>query len=55
VTDAELAELLQDCPTLYHMAERGSWPSIREHGLLSTSALLDLYGKQGAEREAIEG
>lgn len=55
VTDAELAELLRDCPTLYHMAERGSWPSIREHGLLSTSALLDLYGAQGAERAAIEG
>ena len=55
VTDAELAELLQDCPTLYHMAERGSWPSIRQHGLLSTSALLDLYGKHGAERAAVEG
>ncbi len=55
VTDAELAELLRDCPTLYHMAERGSWPSIREHGLLSTSALLDLYGIAGVERAAIEG
>ncbi len=54
MTDAELAELLQDCPTLHHMAERGSWPSIRQHGLLSTSALLDLYGKRGAERAAIE-
>ncbi len=55
MTDAELAELLRDCPTLYHMAERGSWPSIREHGLLSTSALLDLYGIAGVERAAIEG
>ncbi len=54
MTDSELAELIRDCPTLYHMAERGSWPSIRRHGLLSTSALLDLYEVRGAEREAIE-
>jgi hypothetical protein len=54
VTDPELEELLTDCPTLYHMAEDGSWPSIRERGLLSTTALLDLYGVQGAERERIE-
>ena len=55
MTEGELAELIRDCPTLYHMAERGSWPSIRQHGLLSTSALLDLYGVQGPERDAIEG
>ena len=55
MTEAELAELIRDCPTLYHMAERGSWPSIQRHGLLSTSALLDLYEIGGAEREAIEG
>ena len=30
------------------------WPSIQQHGLLSTSALLDVYGAAGAEREAIE-
>jgi hypothetical protein len=55
VTDAELEELLGDCPNLYHMAENGSWPSIRASGLLSTSALLDLYEVEGAERERIEG
>ena len=53
MTEGELAELIRDCPTLYHMAECGSWPSIRRHGLLSTSALLDLYGVQGAERDVI--
>lgn len=41
-------------PLLYHMAHDGSWPSITEHGLLSTSALLDLYGVAGVERTAIE-
>lgn len=46
--------MIADCPTLFHMAERGSWNSICEHGLLSTSALLDLYGVNGVERQAIE-
>jgi hypothetical protein len=41
-------------PRLYHMAEAGSWPSIQRHGLLSTTALLDLFGIGGAAREAIE-
>lgn len=36
------------------MAEHGAWPSIRRHGLLSTSALLDLYGVEGDRREAVE-
>lgn len=30
-------------PTAYHMAEDGSWPSIRDRGLLSTKAIVDLY------------
>jgi hypothetical protein len=41
-------------PVLYHMAEQGSWESIREHGLLSTSALLDLFEIGGPSRLAIE-
>lgn len=41
-------------PTVYHMAEFGTWESIRKHGLLSTSALLDLFGIAGAERRNIE-
>ncbi len=54
MTDGELGELLHDCPTLYHMAEQGSWRSIERHGLLSTSSLLDLWEINGARREAIE-
>ncbi len=30
-------------PRLYHMAEEGSWDSIKRHGLLSTRSLLDLF------------
>lgn len=54
MTDDELDELLRDCPVLYHMAERGSWPSIQRHGLLSTSALLDRFEVTGGRREVIE-
>ena len=36
------------------MAHEGSWPSICKHGLLSTSALLDLFGIDGEERRRIE-
>lgn len=47
--------LVREYPVLYHMAEDGSWPSIQTNGLLSTSALLDLYGVGGVQREEIEG
>ncbi len=50
----DLDRLLDDCPYLFHMAERGAWSGIQEHGLLSTSSLLDLYGIDGDERRAIE-
>lgn len=54
MTSSELEELLTDCPSLFHMAERGSWPSIQRHGLLSTSALLDALQVVGAQRCRIE-
>ena len=41
-------------PRLCHMAESGSWPAIRERGLLSTTALLDLFEIEGSERNDIE-
>lgn len=51
MTADELAALH---PRLYHLAEDGAWPSIRAHGLLSTSALLHMYGLEGEAREAVE-
>ena len=36
-------ELLAQHPVLYHMAEDETWPSIRDYGLLSTAALVELY------------
>ncbi len=41
-------------PWLYHMATGGSWESISTHGLLSTTALLDLFEYSGQQRHGIE-
>ncbi len=54
VNGIAIDELSERFPLLYHMAQLGSWPSIRQHGLLSTSALLDLFEKSGDERFRIE-
>ena len=43
-----------DYPRLFHVAEAGAWPSIRRHGLRSTSALLDLFEVDGPKRERLE-
>jgi hypothetical protein len=50
VTPTELAKFY---PRLYHMAEGGSWASIRRHGLLSTDALLDLFEVTAETRSPI--
>ena len=36
------------------MAESGSWPSIKKYGLLSTTALLDMYNVRGKKRNETE-
>ena len=50
----QVERLISRYPTLYHMAEDGSWESIQRHGLQSTSALLDRFEVEGEERFAIE-
>ena len=47
-------ELIRTFPRLYHMAHVNAWPGIKRHGLLSTSALLDLFEVSGPGREALE-
>lgn len=37
-------------PRLFHVTTPGAWPSITARGLLSTCALLDLFGIDGARR-----
>jgi hypothetical protein len=46
--------LIDIFPRLYHVTDGGAWPSVQTQGLLSTSALLDLYGVQGPARPAFE-
>lgn len=41
-------------PRLYHMAHEDAWKGIRSHGLLSTSALLDLFEVNDERRRVIE-
>lgn len=48
------AQLVERYPRLYHMAADGSWDSIVRHGLLSTSALLDLFEYRDAQRYRLE-
>ena len=50
----EAAVLVRRYPKLYHMAEDGSWESIRRIGLLSTTALLDRFEIRGEKRWEIE-
>lgn len=37
------AELVATYPRIFHMAEASAWDGIQRHGLLSTSALVDLF------------
>ena len=43
-------ELVALYPRLWHMAHEGSWPSIRDRGLMSVSAMLDEYNVPDKER-----
>ena len=46
--------LISKYPRLYHMAEQNNWGNVQKHGLLSTSALLDLFEYTGQQRSDIE-
>lgn len=46
-------QLAEHYPRLFHMAWPGSWPGIREHGLLSTRSLVELYSLGPEESRAI--
>ena len=50
---ANQEEIITRHPFLYHMAEAGTWENIQRHGLLSTAALLRLFGVSEPQRSAI--
>jgi hypothetical protein len=45
--------LIELYPRIYHMAEADSWPSIRQHGLLSSNDVATRSGVQGAASEQL--
>ena len=49
-----LAEFTNIHPRFYHMSSDGAWRSLNRHGLLSTSAVLDLAGIAGQQRDRLE-
>jgi hypothetical protein len=53
MTPAELNQLTKDCPFVFHMAVRGSWPLIRAHGLLPANALAELFEVATDLRQAL--
>jgi hypothetical protein len=50
----DAATFAERYPRLWHMAEVENWALIQTQGLLSTSALLDLFDVTGTERQEIE-
>src|ERR1700728_2842755 len=50
----DVQELIDRYPRLYHTAHVDAWAGIQAHGLLSTTALLDLFEVCGHNRDLIE-
>lgn len=50
----DLDKLIELYPRVYHMAERGAWESIRTHGLMSATAVLDHLAIEGGDRARFE-
>lgn len=46
-------QLVAAYPRMYHMAEVGTWPSIRQHGLLSSNEVVRRSAAQGAAAVAL--
>lgn len=50
----DVERLIELYPRLYHMAEEGAWPSIKQRGLMSASAVLDHFDVRGRGRAPYE-
>jgi len=49
----QLDQLVGGYPRLYHLAEAGSWPSIRARGLLPTAQLVEDFAPPPDVRAAV--
>jgi hypothetical protein len=47
------ADLIALHPQLFHMAEAGSWPGIRDNGLLTTEMIVNSSSLDAADRDAL--
>ena len=50
----DVDRFVEQYPRLYHAAGSGAWPSIRDRGLLSVTAMLDVFAVKAHERAAYE-
>lgn len=53
MTRVKPENLIARHPQVFHVASADSWPSIQQHGLLSTASLLELHGVTDAERDRL--
>lgn len=49
-----LDRILAQTENVWHLTDAEGWQSVQARGLLSTSALLDLYGYEGERRDVLE-
>lgn len=49
----DIETLISRHPQLYHMAEAGSWPAIRDYGLLTTETIVTSAGLEQADVEEL--
>jgi hypothetical protein len=47
------AELIEQCPRLFHLSEAGAWPSIAAHGLLTAAQIVSTSGLSAEEQARI--
>jgi hypothetical protein len=53
MTGMDVEELIARHPLVFHTMSASAWPSVQQHGLLSTQRLIELFGLDAAERDQL--
>jgi hypothetical protein len=53
MTGMDVEELIARHPRVFHTMSATAWPSVQQHGLLSTRKLIDLFGLDAADRDRL--
>ncbi|MEU7613630.1 hypothetical protein [Micromonospora sp. NPDC049204] len=53
IAGMDVEELIARHPQVFHTMSATAWPSVQQHGLLSTRQLIDLFGLDAGERERL--